>query len=236
MPVVSKPHLHAPDPFYDSPRETASSVDLYSDIPASCSAMSCGVSSPAGTCGHTKHTPFDTQRLFPHSSGPCAVGGYERYPSKPRSRSHIATHRALATSGLGAVSCPGSGGPGLGRQLSVRQSWGTSISGVTCGTCGVSMNSDCPDVHSSSNRRCRASKQHMRHDGMLLVWLGRAVLAGGVALMLLQGRLSKGQNKTNKGVRLRLGPVMKPNARDDSEMEEIILYPPEVLSRRMGRL
>lgn len=69
---------------------------------------------------------------------------------------------------------------------------------------------------------------------MVLVWLGRAVIAGGVALMLLQGRLPVRQRKTNKGVRLRLGPVLKPHAADYSDMEEIILYPPEVLSRQMG--
>lgn len=66
---------------------------------------------------------------------------------------------------------------------------------------------------------------------MLFVWLGRTVLAGGVALMLLQGCMPKRQQRANKGVRLRLGPVMRPDAPE--EMEEIILYPPEVLSRRM---
>ena len=68
------------------------------------------------------------------------------------------------------------------------------------------------------------------------MWVGRAVLAGGLALMVLQGRLPKAQTKANKGVRLRLGPVMKPNARDYSEMEEIILYPPAVISQQMGNL
>jgi hypothetical protein len=68
-----------------------------------------------------------------------------------------------------------------------------------------------------------------------MMWLGRAVLAVGFALMLLQGRLPNHHKKMNKGVRLRLGPVLKPHATDFSDLEEIILYPPEVLSQQMGR-
>jgi hypothetical protein len=69
---------------------------------------------------------------------------------------------------------------------------------------------------------------------MLLVWIGRAVLAGGVALLCAQTALARCERRKNKGVRLRLGPVLKPAAPNKSDMEEIILYPPEVLSHQMG--
>lgn len=232
-PGTTKTHPHHLEAFRNSHFERSSSVDLYADIPTSCSVsgMSCSVASGVVACGQPQQTPFDSQNPFNHASGPAAVGGYERYSRgvSDSSRGHVSGH---TRSGFGAVSC--AAGAGMCHQPSMRsQSCGTSFSGVTCGTCAGSISCHSPDT---SHGRCNGRGQRGRpFDSMGIVWLGRAVLAGGVALMLLQGVMPRRQRKTNKGVRLRTGPVLNPEtAPDYSDMEEIILYPPEVLSDQMG--
>jgi hypothetical protein len=86
----------------------------------------------------------------------------------------------------------------------------------TCDTCGGSIT-------------CRDPRDVASGSSAPFVWIGRLVLTGGLLLLMIQGR-ALGRGSLRRRQAGRGGGIVMPNVLECSAAEDMVLYPPQIVS------